>query len=67
LTDLLLAHVLEGSMEIAVGERRFRLRSGDCLTMRLDQAVVFRNPTCQRARDLVALANMTSLSVRRSR
>jgi transcriptional regulator with XRE-family HTH domain len=50
--------ILEGAMEIAVGELSWRLETGDCLTMRLDQPIVFRNPTRKPARYLVALASL---------
>jgi mannose-6-phosphate isomerase-like protein (cupin superfamily) len=47
--------MLEGTMEITVGDSSWRLKAGDCLAMRLDSPTVFRNPTRQRARYLVAL------------
>jgi transcriptional regulator with XRE-family HTH domain len=47
--------MLEGTMEITVGNSSWRLKAGDCLAMRLDSPTVFRNPTRQRARYLVAL------------
>ena len=37
--------VLEGSMEIVVGEQRHRLREQDCLAMQLGQPTMFHNPT----------------------
>ena len=43
-------------MEISVGDAHWRLESGDCLAMRLDQPIVYRNPTRKPARYLVALA-----------
>ncbi|MGF6651156.1 transcriptional regulator with XRE-family HTH domain [Paraburkholderia youngii] len=48
--------MLDGSMEITVGDTSWRLKSGDCLAMRLDGPIVFRNPTRKRARYLVALS-----------
>ncbi|NML32511.1 helix-turn-helix domain-containing protein [Paraburkholderia antibiotica] len=47
--------MLEGAMEITVGDTSWRLKPGDCLAMRLDSPNVFRNPTRKRARYLVAL------------
>ncbi|MBB5470001.1 transcriptional regulator with XRE-family HTH domain [Paraburkholderia sp. CI2] len=47
--------MLDGSMEIMVGDTSWRLKTGDCLAMRLDSPIVFRNPTRKRARYLVAL------------
>jgi transcriptional regulator with XRE-family HTH domain len=49
--------MIEGAMEVAVGGERWRLETGDCLAMRLDQPIVYRNPTRKRARYLVGLAN----------
>ncbi|MCC8392699.1 XRE family transcriptional regulator [Paraburkholderia sp. MMS20-SJTR3] len=47
--------LLEGSMEITAGDTSWRLKSGDCLAMRLDGPITFRNPTRKNARYLVAL------------
>ena len=49
--------MIEGAMELTVGRERWRLEAGDCLAMRLDRPIVYRNPTRKRARYLVALAN----------
>jgi transcriptional regulator with XRE-family HTH domain len=48
--------ILEGTMEMTVDERTHRLETGDCLHMRLDQAIRFRNPTGQTARYAVVLS-----------
>lgn len=48
--------ILEGAMEMTVDERTHRLDTGDCLHMRLDQAIRFRNPTGQTARYAVVIA-----------
>jgi transcriptional regulator with XRE-family HTH domain len=48
--------VLEGVMEMTVGKTRWRLAAGDCLAMRLDGPIVFKNPTRKPTRYLVALA-----------
>ena len=47
--------MLEGAMEITVGDSTWRLKSGDGLAMWLDSPTAFRNPTRKRARHLVAL------------
>ena len=52
--------MIEGAMEVTVGERTWRLEAGDCLAMRLDQPIAFRNPTKRPARYLVALATSES-------
>jgi transcriptional regulator with XRE-family HTH domain len=48
--------ILEGAMDVTVGAIRHRLREGDCLAMRLDQPVVFHNPTRRPARYAVVIA-----------
>lgn len=47
--------MLEGEMEITLGDKAWRMRAGDCLAMVLDQRLVFRNPGRQPARYLLAL------------
>ncbi|APA88197.1 XRE family transcriptional regulator [Paraburkholderia sprentiae WSM5005] len=57
--------MLDGSMEITVGDVSWRLKTGDCLAMRLDSPIVFRNHTRKRARYLVAL-NTAPVNERRN-
>jgi transcriptional regulator with XRE-family HTH domain len=52
--------MLAGAMEISVDTQKWRLERGDCLAMRLDTPIVFRNPTRTTARYLVALATLPS-------
>jgi len=59
--------MIDGTMEITVGDTLWRLATGDCLAMRLNCPIVFRNPTRQPARYLVALATLPSLPTRRNR
>jgi len=47
--------LIEGSLELTVGDVAHRLEAGDCLAMGLDGAVTFRNPGPAEARYLVAL------------
>ena len=49
--------VLEGTIEIAVGDERHRLRDGDCLAMQLDRPTMFHNPTRKPARYAVVMAS----------
>ncbi len=42
--------VLEGSMEIGVGDERHRLGPGDCLLMQHNKPILFYNPTRKAAR-----------------
>jgi transcriptional regulator with XRE-family HTH domain len=48
--------VIEGEIELAVGYDTYRLATGDCLSMRIDQPTVFRNPGERPARYVLALA-----------
>lgn len=49
--------VLEGAIDVTVGEQRHRLRGGDCLAMDLDRPTMFHNPTARPARYAVVLAS----------
>jgi transcriptional regulator with XRE-family HTH domain len=51
--------VLEGAMDIRVGEESHRLREGDCLAMQLDRPTMFHNPTRKTARYAVVIASET--------
>ncbi|WP_377808250.1 XRE family transcriptional regulator [Azospirillum sp. A29] len=48
-------HLLDGTIELSVGEVTHRLSTGDCLAMRLDRPTGFHNPTNRTARYIVAL------------
>ncbi|NGZ86011.1 helix-turn-helix domain-containing protein [Duganella aceris] len=50
--------LLEGEMEITVGEQHWRLAPGDCLALREDQQIVYANPGRQPARYLVGLVTL---------
>jgi transcriptional regulator with XRE-family HTH domain len=52
--------VLEGTIEITLGDQRHRLRDGDCLAMQLDRPAMFHNPTRKPARYAVVLASEPS-------
>ncbi|MBJ7309005.1 cupin domain-containing protein [Rugamonas sp. CCM 8940] len=52
-------------MEISVGDQHWRLATGDCLAMRLDQPIVYANPGSTAARYLVALAPQPFIPNRR--
>ena len=58
--------MIDGVMEMTVGDARWRLQAGDCLAMRLDRPIVYRNPTRKPARYLVALATLPFTSSRRN-
>jgi transcriptional regulator with XRE-family HTH domain len=48
--------MLEGVMEMTIGDEHHRLETGDCLYMRLDQPVRFHNPSGREARYAVVLS-----------
>lgn len=52
--------MLQGTIEITVGDERYRLRDGDCLAMRLDRPTMFHNPTRKPARYAVVMASEPS-------
>jgi len=58
--------MIDGAMELTLGGTPWRLEPGDCLAMRLDQPIVYRNPTRRPARYLVALVTLPYLSPRRN-
>src|SRR5215813_14406717 len=49
--------VLEGTIDVTVGDERHRLREGDCLAMQLDRPTMFHNPTRKSARYAVVIAS----------
>lgn len=49
--------VLEGTIDITLGEERYRLREGDCLAMQLDRPTMFHNPTRKATRYAVVIAS----------
>jgi transcriptional regulator with XRE-family HTH domain len=57
--------IIEGTMEMTVGDKHWRLETGDCLTMRLDGPISYRNPTRAPARYLVALTTSSLNDSRR--
>lgn len=56
--------VIEGRMEITVGDRTWGLATGDCLAMKLDCPMSFYNPSSRRARYVVALCSLSNESRR---
>jgi transcriptional regulator with XRE-family HTH domain len=49
--------VLAGAIEVRIGDEHHALAEGDCLAMRLDRPVGFRNPTGEPARYAVAIVS----------
>lgn len=58
--------MLDGVMEISVGDQQWRLKAGDCLAMQLDLPFVYFNPAKSAARYLVALVTPPYKPSRRS-
>lgn len=56
--------IVEGTMEMTVGDVHWRLIAGDCLAMQLDRPIVFHNPTQRPARYLVALTTVSPVGWR---
>lgn len=52
--------MIDGVMELTVGGVRWQLEAGDCLSMTLDEPIVYRNPGSTPARYLVALATVAA-------
>lgn len=50
--------VLEGAIDVTVGEQAHRLRAGDCLALVLDRPVSYHNPTRKTARYAVVIATL---------
>ncbi|WP_040787138.1 helix-turn-helix domain-containing protein [Massilia niastensis] len=57
--------IIEGTMDVTVGDAHWTLAQGDCLAMRLDQPVTYHNPTSKPARYLVALVTEATTTSRR--
>ncbi|PCE30628.1 helix-turn-helix domain-containing protein [Burkholderia ubonensis] len=51
--------VIDGAMEVTYGDRQWRLETGDCVTMKLDRPIGYRNTSARPARYLVALCNLS--------
>jgi transcriptional regulator with XRE-family HTH domain len=49
--------VLDGTLELELGEDAYRLEAGDCLMMRFDRPIVFRNPTGRPIRYAVIISH----------
>ncbi|MEJ1979276.1 MAG: helix-turn-helix domain-containing protein [Acetobacteraceae bacterium] len=49
--------VLDGTLELELGRETFRLEQGDCLMMRFDRPVLFRNPTARPIRYAVIISH----------
>lgn len=52
--------MLDGTLEVVVGEETFRLEAGDCLHMRFGRETTFRNPTRRTIRYAVIVGREAS-------
>lgn len=50
--------LLHGQMQIHLGEQSYSLQQGDCLSIQLNQPIVFQNSTADEARYLVAVCEV---------
>lgn len=55
--------VIEGEIQIGLGQETYRLHGGDCLCMDIEQPTMFRNPTDRPCRYLVALTSDSRSSI----
>ncbi|KFI06878.1 helix-turn-helix domain-containing protein [Massilia sp. BSC265] len=58
--------IIEGEMDITVGDGHWHLDSGDCLAMRVDRPTTFHNRGGKPARYVVALVTQANISNRRN-
>jgi transcriptional regulator with XRE-family HTH domain len=49
--------VLDGTLELELGEETYRLERGDCLMMRFDRPILFRNATQRQVRYAVIISH----------
>lgn len=57
--------VLEGAIDVTLGEERHRLREGDCLAMEVQGSIMFHNPTRKTTRYAVVMASEANRRDRR--
>jgi transcriptional regulator with XRE-family HTH domain len=49
--------VIEGQIDIQLGENFYALQEGDCLAMQLDQPIIYNNPSSKAARYILVVCN----------
>ncbi|MBY4866794.1 XRE family transcriptional regulator [Burkholderia sp. Bp9017] len=52
--------VVHGRVDVTFGDQLHELHEGDCLAMRLDQPLIFSNPSSQAARYVVAICDVSA-------
>lgn len=59
--------VMQGQIDLTLGDQRFSLRSGDCLALRLDRPLVYSNPTPYAATYIVAICDQAAVQLTQAR
>lgn len=49
--------MIEGQIDIQLGENFYALQKGDCLAMQLDQPIIYSNPSSKAARYILVVCN----------
>lgn len=49
--------MIEGQIDIQLGENFYALQEGDCLAMQLDQPIIYSNPSSKAARYILVVCN----------
>ena len=49
--------VIEGQIDIQLGEKNYALQEGDCLAIQLDQPIMYSNPSSKAARYVLVVCN----------
>jgi len=49
--------VLDGTLDLRLGDGDFRLEAGDCLMMRFGQPLLFRNPAARPVRYAIVISH----------
>ncbi|MFL4393610.1 XRE family transcriptional regulator [Acinetobacter pittii] len=49
--------VIQGQIDIQLGENFYALQEGDCLAMQLDQPIIYSNPSSKAARYILVVCN----------
>jgi len=56
--------IISGRVDVTLGDTLHELREGDCLAMRLDQPLIFSNPSSHAARYVVAICDTSAAGMR---
>lgn len=56
--------IISGRVDVTLGETLHELHEGDCLAMRLDQPLIFSNPSPHAARYVVVICDASAAGMR---